>query len=255
MIAHLGSNIGRHLALGASVAMHAMVAVAAVGGHGLPGPGIPGRDPDPVIAVELESAIPTSLPLQNTAGEGTTEALSQRSPTHRHSYPVPPGHDDHPHDPAFVHVVSAPDAHDSSEVVSDAPQPEVPAHFVLSAGGSSRSLGPGEQVAGAGAGDGPARVEETVAESNVSAPARVVRSAPVVYPTEARAEEIETDVRLEIVVNTHGNVVEARPISHRGYGLEEAALQAIRAYRFSPAERRGSPIRVRMGWTVLFRLR
>ena len=39
-----------------------------------------------------------------------------------------------------------------------------------------------------------------------------------------------------------------------GYGLDEAALQAIRAYRFSPALRAGHPVRVRMRWTIQFRL-
>jgi len=43
---------------------------------------------------------------------------------------------------------------------------------------------------------------------------------------------------------------------HRaGYGLDEAALTAIRAYRFSPAVRAGRAVPVRMRWVVQFRLR
>jgi len=40
-----------------------------------------------------------------------------------------------------------------------------------------------------------------------------------------------------------------------GYGLDEEAVRAMRAYRFSPARRDGLPVRVRMPWTVQFRLR
>ena len=47
----------------------------------------------------------------------------------------------------------------------------------------------------------------------------------------------------------------ARALTHVGYGLDEAALRAIRAYRFSPARRAGRPVPVRMRWSVQFRLR
>ena len=52
-----------------------------------------------------------------------------------------------------------------------------------------------------------------------------------------------------------GRVLEARSLSHHGYGLDEAAERAIRTWQFSPALRDGHPVRVRMRWTVQFRLR
>ena len=47
----------------------------------------------------------------------------------------------------------------------------------------------------------------------------------------------------------------ARAVVRAGYGLDDAAVRAIRDYRFSPAIRAGSPVAVRMRWTVQFRLR
>jgi protein TonB len=81
-----------------------------------------------------------------------------------------------------------------------------------------------------------------------------VTRAGVVYPPEARAQEIETDVRVEVVVDETGRVVAARSLSNAGYGLDDAALRAIRQYRFAPATKDGRPVRIRMRWTVQFRL-
>ena len=71
----------------------------------------------------------------------------------------------------------------------------------------------------------------------------------------ARQAEIESDFPVEIVVDSDGSVAAARAVNRVGYGLDEAALRAIREYRFSPALRAGRPVRVRMRWTVQFRLR
>lgn len=92
-------------------------------------------------------------------------------------------------------------------------------------------------------------------ERDVSVPARLLSSSPLVYPPAARQAEIEIDFPVEIVVDVQGRVISARAVTHAGYGLDEAALRAIRAYRFSPAQRAGRPVGVRMRWTVQFRLR
>ena len=91
-------------------------------------------------------------------------------------------------------------------------------------------------------------------EGEVSVPARLISSGTLVYPPAARQAEVEIDLPLEIVVDTDGRVASARALRRAGYGLDEAALRAIRAYRFSPALRAGLPVRVRMRWTIQFRL-
>ncbi len=92
-------------------------------------------------------------------------------------------------------------------------------------------------------------------EREVDVPARLLAAAPLAYLPAARQAEIETDFPLEIVVDGGGRVVSAHAVSHAGYGLDEAALQGIRGYRFSPAMRAGRPVAVRMRWVVQFRLR
>jgi len=95
----------------------------------------------------------------------------------------------------------------------------------------------------------------TFGEGDVNEPARLMTASPLVYPAAARAAAIELDFPVEIVVDPAGHVVSARALRHAGYGLDEAALRAIREYRFSPARRAGRTVPVRMRWTVQFRLR
>lgn len=172
---------------------------------------------------------------------------------HQHPYPVPAAHDATPHDPKLEHLTASPEA--SSPSVAAAPVETGPmappeAHFVmrLSVPGSANANG---VQRGSATGTVDAAV---LPESAVSARATLLASAPAAYPPEARSNEAEADVTLEIVVDTMGAVREARPLSRAGMGFEEAALAAIRGYRFSPALKDGHPVRVRMRWAVQFRL-
>jgi TonB family protein len=88
-----------------------------------------------------------------------------------------------------------------------------------------------------------------------STPAELLASAPAVYPRKARAAEIECDVPVEIIVDASGAVVSASSASRAGYALDEAAVRAVRGYRFSLAMRQGHAARIRMRWVVQLRLR
>jgi TonB family protein len=100
----------------------------------------------------------------------------------------------------------------------------------------------------------PAAAVDTLDDKGVSVPAYLVSSGRPEYPSEARAAGIEGDVPLEIVVDQGGRVVEASLLRRAGHGFDESALRAIRSYRFAPAQRDGVAVRVRMRWTVAFRL-
>jgi protein TonB len=153
------------------------------------------------------------------------------------------------------------------ELVAPAPESVAPAValFAMSAGtvagtGAS-SLPPrvnaaadgAPLTAGLGVGDGAG--DQPFAADAIDVPARLVSSRPAVYPAVARNAEVETDVALEIVVGTDGVVSDAGVVAPRGYGLDAAALQAVRGYRFSPARRASRAVPVRMRWIVQFRLR
>jgi TonB family protein len=94
-----------------------------------------------------------------------------------------------------------------------------------------------------------------VLASEASVQARLVASVPLLYPPGARSDELEGDVSLEIVLDTDGTVTDARVLRAAGHGFDESALRAVRRYRFTSAQRHGRPVRVRMPWTVQFRIR
>ena len=99
---------------------------------------------------------------------------------------------------------------------------------------------------------------QTFAESDVTERARCIASPDPVYPAEALAADDappDTQLRFELVVSTNGFVDEVRALDHAGHGFDESALAALRSYRFTPAKRDGQPVRVRMPWTVQFKLK
>ncbi|MGH7328474.1 MAG: energy transducer TonB, partial [Polyangiaceae bacterium] len=209
--------------------------------------------------------------------QGADAPLHAHAHHHHHDYPVSPDHDLVDHDPSIVHTPYAPHDHDQAghdlapadhdhDAPAAAPQAEsAPAravlpHFEMTIGSSPDSHGAVTQngsgnAGGASANFGHAGDDAPVAESAVSSRATLVAGGVPAYPAEAREADVEADVPLEIVVDASGNVKSARPTEHAGYGLEDAAITAVRRYRFSPAERGGHPVAVRMRWVVAFRLK
>ena len=254
-LASLVSLVPRAVAIAASGAVHATVFATLLfttHGHAT-------VSADRLIAIHTEEEVveppPVELPVVPTTTNRTAEPE-----THHHPYPVPPSHDTRPHDPSLTHAATP---------VPETQEPTAPPEALVAAPDTVARFtivippvaGTG---AGAGAGGGPgsgggngtgASAEVTYGENAVSNRARVLASAAASYPPRARAEEVESDVALEIVVDTQGRVVEARVLTPAGYGFDDAALSAIRKYRFSPAQREGQPVRVRMRWSVQFRLR
>lgn len=174
---------------------------------------------------------------------------------HHHDYPVAPSHDAVDHDPSLQHHDVGLPAPAAPVLAAEAPAP-LP-KFTMSNGPSSQTA---KVVAttgtGAGTGAAPAAAPEPVyREGEVSSPARLLSSVAASYPAAARAGELEADVAVEILLDTAGNVLEARVVKPAGSGFDESAVAAVRRYRFSPAVREGRPVRVRMRWSVQFRLR
>ena len=98
--------------------------------------------------------------------------------------------------------------------------------------------------------------EEIVRDEDVTVRAQKIGGALPTYPPEALAQgvELSSPIAFEIVVDTTGRVTATRELRHVGYGFDEAAEAALRDYRFSPAQRGGHAVAVRMRWTVDFRL-
>ncbi|MDF2692926.1 MAG: uncharacterized protein K0S65_1309 [Labilithrix sp.] len=72
---------------------------------------------------------------------------------------------------------------------------------------------------------------------------KLVKLPQPAYTEAARSAGIEGKVRLEIVVDETGKVVDVKPLTSLGHGLDEAAIAAARAATFEPAQRCGRPSR------------
>ena len=76
----------------------------------------------------------------------------------------------------------------------------------------------------------------------------------IVYPASALAAEVEGTVVLQFVVGTDGGVSQAEAVRSPDAALSQAALDALRAQRFTPGQVGSEPARVRMTLPIRFRL-
>lgn len=74
------------------------------------------------------------------------------------------------------------------------------------------------------------------------------------YPEEARRAGVEGTVRLRITVDFEGRVTEVKIISGPGYGLDEAAREAIRRFKFKPALKGGEAVSTTITYAYTFLL-
>jgi protein TonB len=112
--------------------------------------------------------------------------------------------------------------------------------------GEGSGIGPGT---GGGTGGGPFRPGSGIQ------PPRLLREVKADYTEDARQRNIAGDVVLEIVVRRDGSVGDVRILRGLGGGLSDRAVQAVRQWKFAPAQRLGSPVDVIVEVAVEFKLR
>lgn len=103
---------------------------------------------------------------------------------------------------------------------------------------------------------GPAREAAPLAP----APAHEVTKMPLPqgrcagkYTEAARAAGLEGVVVLDVIVDATGHTRDIAVVEGLGHGLTEAAVAALRACRFTPGERAGQPVAVRVrGFKIRF---
>ncbi len=76
----------------------------------------------------------------------------------------------------------------------------------------------------------------------------------VPYPEEAKKNEIEGSVRMKVTIDPEGHVTDVAVINGPGYGLNEAALAAMRKFRFKPAMKGGEAVGTTIVYTYTFLL-
>jgi protein TonB len=74
------------------------------------------------------------------------------------------------------------------------------------------------------------------------------------YPDEARRAGIEGTVRLRIVVDNEGRVVDVKVLNGPGYGLNDAARDAIKKFKFKAAMKGGEAVSTTMVYNYTFML-
>src|SRR5437667_3064154 len=93
--------------------------------------------------------------------------------------------------------------------------------------------------------------EETVVGGDVK-PAKLISLVPPVYPPAARNLRISGDVTIDAQIGTNGRVSEMKVISGPP-ALHQAAMDAVRQWKYQPAMLDGKPVAMHMTVTVRFR--
>lgn len=85
-------------------------------------------------------------------------------------------------------------------------------------------------------------------------PPRAIHRVDPQYPPAAREARVQGMVILELIIDESGSVREARILKGLPYGMDQAALDAVRQWRFEPGTQEGRPVAVIFNVTVAFRL-
>jgi len=233
----------RFVALATSAALHVAVAASL--------PGHTGSRVDDIAPPTMFDVL--ALPPETAAQADTSPLPEAQASTPREPKAAPASTRASRHDPPSVHDSPSLLVAPPGEPVTPPVSTPADAHFVL---GVVLTVGRAAAVERAGTQGAEAATngEEVASEDGVDArPVLLSGNAPP-YPPAAASAGVEVNVPVTIVIGVNGDVLDARAQRHVGYGLDEAALRAVRSYRFSRGLRGGRPVRVRMTWTVMFRL-
>lgn len=85
-------------------------------------------------------------------------------------------------------------------------------------------------------------------------PPRLLERVEAEYPPAAHAARIEGRVILELSISGEGAVTEAHVTDSPGHGFGEAAVEAARHWRFTPAKRNGRAVAARILYAYDFRI-
>ncbi len=86
----------------------------------------------------------------------------------------------------------------------------------------------------------------------VEAPVVIQRIEPI-FTAEAKKNRISGIVITEVLIDRNGDVVDVRVLKPLPFGLDRAAVDAVRQWKFRPATRNGEPVKVFFTLTVNFK--
>ena len=81
-------------------------------------------------------------------------------------------------------------------------------------------------------------------------PPEKISGAPPVYTQEARKAQVTGVVVVEAIIDEQGNVTDVKVLQGLPMGLDQAALEAVKNWKFKPATLDGQPVKVYYTLTV-----
>ncbi len=99
----------------------------------------------------------------------------------------------------------------------------------------------------------PAASDEPIRIGPGVTPPRLLHKIEPEYSPEARAEHIQGNVILQLVVNEQGRAADISVISPLGFGLDEQAQTAVAKWEFAPGMKVGRPVKILATVEVNFR--
>ncbi len=232
-------------------------------GGGGGGGGVKQPEPASRAALAGPSVVPSPVPPPRTLTSRPPEPRPvatpppRPAPTSRPTEPEPVAKPVVPPQVAAPVVTAPADTRDRAGVVTEpGATSESQGPGAGGGAGTGRGTGLGEgdgsgigAGSGGGTGGGPYR-----AGAGITPPALIHEVKPD-YAEDARRRGLTGDVLLEIVVQRDGTVGDVRVLQGLGGGLDQRAVTAVRAWRFSPARRFGAPVDVLVEVAIEFKLR
>jgi TonB family protein len=97
--------------------------------------------------------------------------------------------------------------------------------------------------------------KETWEIQEVDVPPRVIEASPPRYPAEYARQRITGTVILQFIVDENGRPADIKIVSLTHKGFADAAIEAAKNYKFSPAYYQGKPVKVRAKLPITFGMR
>jgi protein TonB len=82
---------------------------------------------------------------------------------------------------------------------------------------------------------------------------KLISSPAAIYPTEARTAHIQGDVAVDAFIDENGRVAATKVISGPP-ALQQAAMNAVRSWKYQPARLDDQPISIHIRVDVIFRI-
>jgi TonB family protein len=123
----------------------------------------------------------------------------------------------------------------------------------ISSGDSNADAGGLESGLSAGNGKQPAAPDVPLPIGGDVKPAKLIGSVSPVYPMLAKNQHVSGDVRVDALIDANGRVTTMKVISGPAL-LQQAAMDALRQWKYQPAALDGKPVPMHLTVTLRFRL-